>query len=185
LVWLFIALSFVSRFSLLSLMHHEARFYSSFMPALLVLAVGGVVVLLRALPGVLGHPLLRVAGASAVVAFALGPKLSTLEFRANGLGALPAPFDAVAELTPPRSVVAARGPRVAWYGDRPTLRLSGDLSSLETVDEELVRIDAVLLPDEARAFHADLASRPDLGFRVAAQAERQTLWVKQVEELRP
>ena len=51
-VWIFLASSYGLRVLLLSLMHHERRFYSSFVPMVLLLGIGGLWVLLveQALP---------------------------------------------------------------------------------------------------------------------------------------
>ena len=176
LVWLFVLASFLSRFLLLSLMHHEVRFYTSYTPVMLVLVVGAAVALQSRLPGLLGGLVPRAAVGAAVIALVLSPKLAVSGLQPIGEHPVPARFSTLGSLTSPGDVVAARGPGPAWYGDRPTIRVAGGLGALRQADQ-LVSLDAVLVADRDR-LHEELGAHPELGFRIGGSADGQSLWVR-------
>lgn len=133
--WAFVLLAWMLRVALLSLMHHEIRFYRSFTPVCLVLAVGAAALLLRRTSSSL-----RVAGALAVAALVVLGMVDLGGWAAQLRRIAPLPmryaevFREVGARTRPGTIVASRrnAALVAWYADRFVVQATaGGITRLE------------------------------------------------------
>ncbi|HXC49986.1 MAG TPA: glycosyltransferase family 39 protein [Candidatus Limnocylindrales bacterium] len=149
--WLFAAGALAARALLLSLMHNELRFYASFTPLLIVLAVGAAITLLRRISSRArtAEPAIA-AFAFAAMAFTLPPLPASRSFPP------PEPFASLRQLVPAGAVVASDASwNVAWYSDLPSVRFSGQWPELAGTEQAGVRVGAVLVRGPyAREFEA-------------------------------
>lgn len=129
-----------ARTVLLSLMHHETRFYLSYVP--LVYALAAAVLLRLAARAGLERVAPFVAAAAAVAAVASLPSGSWAARPATP----PPVFARIAERLPPASLVASDNSwHVAWYSERPSIRFSGEWRELVDIEAAGVRVDAVMM----------------------------------------
>jgi hypothetical protein len=149
-IWLFVMVAFLLRTLLLSIMHHELRFYVSFGAVVNVLAVGGLAVALEALSGRRWVP----AGVAATAAIAL--LLPALYSAATAspppatppqMHRLRAEAAALESRSKRGSVIATRwGAPMAWYANRPTIDVLP--SQVGTLVRLGARIDGLFYPKE-------------------------------------
>lgn len=143
--WTFVLVAWLLRAALLSLMHHEPRFYQSFTAVCLVLGVGAAAILLRFLPpagrgvGALVAAGLCAYGASHVASWGLhlaraGPLPGEYLRMIRNVGAR----------TKPGAIIATRrsAELVAWFGDR--FVVSGDARGIVDFERRGVPVHAVL-----------------------------------------
>lgn len=182
--WTFVVVAWLLRVALLSLMHHELRFYHSFTAVCFLLAFGAAAVLLGALP----RPV-RVAGAlaSLLVCVHFVTQLASwaLWRTDQGFPSLRNPqkirmLRKVATHTRPGSIVATwRHPEmVAWYGDRFVVDI--EPHKIGTLEALGVRVDAVLHPAGDTGFvHRSLKAQQLFDDFVPTRiGHGWTLWVR-------
>jgi hypothetical protein len=175
---LFVALAFALRSLLFSVTHHELRFYASFAPALLVIALGGVASIVERWP-IPGR--VRIALAVLLVACFAATQVPTREVaNAHRFAVPPDPiFDAIRERTPARTVIATRDlGLVAWLAERPSV----NAQALQIADTERLglRIDGLLYPSAIAEAVRSTLTRQNLDgeFVEVSSGPRLTLWLR-------
>jgi arylsulfatase A-like enzyme len=158
----------VLRTIILALMHHELRFYASYVPVLLIFALGGIA---TALPE--GAAALRRFGPAvgvAILAVSLFLQWEAVDLspisRSLRDPAFTAAFARLKRGTPPGALVATnRNERVAWFADRPSLDI--EPWQLSAVEEKGLEIGALLYRGvEGRSFQSSLGRERGTQFEV-------------------
>lgn len=168
-IWIFLAGSYALRVLLLSMMHHERRFYSSFVPMVLLLGIGGLWVLLveKALPlleRLRGRPPSGAAKRCATLAVlclagvyfwgglgnypSLGRAALGIDF-SEGILRHEAWRRELAEALPDSGIVATwQNELVSWEGDRPAVKVRANRDLRELLDNDL-EIEALYYPEKS------------------------------------
>lgn len=169
LVWWYLTIGLVLRYLLLTIMHHESRFYASYVPAFSPFAVAALAALAAKLPGRLGEVRIR-TGAAAVAVLVL---LVSLPVRLSshmvvGGGVLPM-YEELREAAAGGLTSAQNSGKVAWYADVPVVRFGKTLRQLERLDAAYGPVNAVLLDRRSKAFENQMATRAVAPFRERAR----------------
>jgi 4-amino-4-deoxy-L-arabinose transferase-like glycosyltransferase len=180
----FVLVAFVVRVAVFTVTHHERRFYISFVPVLLVLAIGGLWQTVA--------PLLRPAtcrrvatGTTAVVLLLLLSGWVWREIDAHSY--LPPTFsarpedvyDRIRERTPPRAVFASHWPeQIAWYAERPAV--GTEARHLPRIERLGLQLDGLLFPTRDRPIVQQLLRwRTERNpFVVVYSDASDTLWLR-------
>jgi 4-amino-4-deoxy-L-arabinose transferase-like glycosyltransferase len=152
----FVLVTFAVRVLVLSVTHHEARFYMSYVPVMLVFVVGVAWMPLAAVLRSWDRPRLELG--LAVLAGALYVALQPVMLRrtvssalheTSAASAFPVRIQSedvyarIRDRTPSDAVFATwRAEAVAWYGDRPSIRL--DVQRLRAVEQLGLEIDGLV-----------------------------------------
>lgn len=195
-LWLALVLTFLLRTLILTLTHHELRFYQSYAPLLFVFALGSASEILVSRPRAPWW--LRGVGVVVIVALLVVPAVRGTAFmvsrrRRSGLAptatqGLPSGsskpsaqqelLEAIRRRMPDSAVIATIWTEeVAWYGERPAIYLQAD--QIGPVEKMGVRVLGLLYPGESTQLVLKALRRQGLGdqFVPVARTQLAILWV--------